>query len=168
MYVRSSIAETLKTIKQKHDESLQDYMKHFCNARSTKPYIQDIKVINAFRDGVSDINTMEEITMKSLKRWSICLQLLTSTLRPLRPVPSSMNHITRGCQERRSRTIRRSILQTVGIMETTEIMKITNNNPHSRRRRGHSAALMMQRSGVSFIAPQDMICRSARLFWIAR
>jgi hypothetical protein len=79
-----------------------------------------------------------------------------------------MNHITRGCQERRSRTIRRSILQTVGIMETREIMKITNNNPHSRRRRGHSAALMMQRSGVSFIAPQDMICRSARLFWIAR
>jgi hypothetical protein len=31
------------------------------------PYIQDIKIINAFRDGVSDIKTVEEIAMKKPK-----------------------------------------------------------------------------------------------------
>jgi hypothetical protein len=33
-YERPSIAETLKTIRQKHDESLQDYVKHFRNAKN--------------------------------------------------------------------------------------------------------------------------------------
>jgi hypothetical protein len=36
-YERPSTAETLKTIKQKHDESLRDYVKHFCNARNGIP-----------------------------------------------------------------------------------------------------------------------------------
>jgi hypothetical protein len=39
-------------------------MKHVCNARNDIPNIQDIETINAFRDGVSDIKTIEEITMK--------------------------------------------------------------------------------------------------------
>jgi hypothetical protein len=63
-YERPSTIETLRTIKKKHDESFQDYMKHFCNARNAISYIQDIEVINAFCDGVSDIKTVEEITMK--------------------------------------------------------------------------------------------------------
>jgi hypothetical protein len=63
-YEHPSTAETLKTIKQKHDESLRGYVKHFCIAKNTILYIQDIKIINAFRDGVSDIKTMEEITIK--------------------------------------------------------------------------------------------------------
>jgi hypothetical protein len=54
----------MKTIKQKHDESFWDYVKYFCNARNAIPYIQDIKIFNAFREGVSDIMTVEEITMK--------------------------------------------------------------------------------------------------------
>jgi hypothetical protein len=62
-----STAETLETIRQKHDESLQDYVKYFCNTRNAIPYIQDIKIINAFHDGVSDIKTVEEITMKKSK-----------------------------------------------------------------------------------------------------
>jgi hypothetical protein len=66
-YKRPSTVKTLKTIKQKHDESLQDYVKHFCNARNAIPYIQDIEIINAFRDEVSDIKTVEEIAMKKLK-----------------------------------------------------------------------------------------------------
>jgi hypothetical protein len=41
-------AETLKTIKQKHDEGLQDYVKYFCNARNTISNMQDIEIINAF------------------------------------------------------------------------------------------------------------------------
>jgi hypothetical protein len=66
-YERPSIAETLKTIRQKHDESLRDYVKHFCNAKNDIPYIQDIKIINAFRDGVSNIKAVEEIAMKKPK-----------------------------------------------------------------------------------------------------
>jgi hypothetical protein len=66
-YERPSTANTLKTIKQEHDESLRDYVKRFCNARNGILHIQDIEIINAFRDGVSDIKTVEEIAMKKPK-----------------------------------------------------------------------------------------------------
>jgi hypothetical protein len=66
-YERPSTAETMKTIRQKHDESLWVYVKHFCNGRNTIPYIQDIKSINAFHDGVCDIKTVEEIAMTKSK-----------------------------------------------------------------------------------------------------
>jgi hypothetical protein len=39
-------------------------VKCFYNARNTIPYIQDIEIIDAFCDGVSDIKTVEEIAMK--------------------------------------------------------------------------------------------------------
>jgi hypothetical protein len=42
-------------------------VKYFCNAWNAIPYIQDIDIINAFHDGVSDIKTVEEIAMKKLK-----------------------------------------------------------------------------------------------------
>jgi hypothetical protein len=42
-------------------------VKYFCNTRNAIPYIQDIKIINDFHDGVSDIKTVEEITMKKSK-----------------------------------------------------------------------------------------------------
>jgi hypothetical protein len=66
-YKRPSTVETLKTIKQKHDESLRDYVKHFCSARNGIPHTHDIEIINAFHDGVSDIKTVEEIAMKKPK-----------------------------------------------------------------------------------------------------
>jgi hypothetical protein len=66
-YERPSTAETLKTIKQKHDESLRDYVKHFRNVRNVILHIQDIEIINAFCDGVSDIKNVEEIAMKKPK-----------------------------------------------------------------------------------------------------
>jgi hypothetical protein len=66
-YERPSTVETLKTIRKKHDESLRDYVKRFCNARNAILYIQDIEIINAFRDGVSDIKIVEEIVMKKPK-----------------------------------------------------------------------------------------------------
>jgi fructose 1,6-bisphosphatase len=47
--------------------SLWEYVKYFCNARNTIPYIQDIEIINVFHDGVSDIKTVEEIVMKKPK-----------------------------------------------------------------------------------------------------
>jgi hypothetical protein len=63
-YERPSTIETMKTIKQKHDESLRDYVKCFCNARNAIPYIQDIEIINTFYNRVSDIKTVEEIATK--------------------------------------------------------------------------------------------------------
>jgi hypothetical protein len=39
-------------------------VKHFCNARNTIPYIQDIEIINVFCAGVSDIKIVEEIAIK--------------------------------------------------------------------------------------------------------
>jgi hypothetical protein len=42
-------------------------VKHFCNARNAIQYIQDIEIINAFHDRVSDIKIMEEIAMKKPK-----------------------------------------------------------------------------------------------------
>jgi fructose 1,6-bisphosphatase len=66
-YERLCTTETLKTIRQKHDESLWDYVKCFYNARNTIPYIQDIEIINAFHDGVNDIKTVKEIAMKKPK-----------------------------------------------------------------------------------------------------
>jgi hypothetical protein len=42
-------------------------MKHFYNSRNAIPYIQDIEIIKAFHDGVSDIKTVEEIAMKKPK-----------------------------------------------------------------------------------------------------
>jgi hypothetical protein len=38
-YERPFTTETLKAIKQKHDESLRDYVKRFCNARNGIPHI---------------------------------------------------------------------------------------------------------------------------------
>jgi hypothetical protein len=67
IYEHPSTAETLKTIKQKHDESLCNYVKHFCNTRNGIPHIQDIEIINALHDGVGNIKTMEEIVMKEPK-----------------------------------------------------------------------------------------------------
>jgi hypothetical protein len=66
-YERPSTVETLKTIKQKHDESLRDYVKYFYNTKNAIPYIQDIKIINALRDGVNDVKTIEEIAVKKPK-----------------------------------------------------------------------------------------------------
>jgi hypothetical protein len=67
MCERPSTAETLKTVKQKHDESLWDYIKHLFNARNTIMYIQDIGIINVFCDGVSNVKTVEEIAIKKPK-----------------------------------------------------------------------------------------------------
>jgi hypothetical protein len=42
-------------------------VKRFYNARNAIPYTQDIEIINAFHDGVSNIKTVEEIAMKKPK-----------------------------------------------------------------------------------------------------
>jgi hypothetical protein len=87
---RPSTVETLKTIKHKPDESLWEYVKHFCNTRNAIPYIQDIEIINAFYDGVGDIKTIEEIAMKNprmvvdlLAVTNVCIEALEARVWPL-------------------------------------------------------------------------------------
>jgi hypothetical protein len=48
-------------------------MKCFCNTSNAIPYIQDIKIINASPDGVSDIKTVEGIAMKKPKMVALLL-----------------------------------------------------------------------------------------------
>jgi hypothetical protein len=66
-YERASTTKTLKTIKEKHDERLWDYVKHFYNVMNPIPNIHDTEIMNSFRDGVTYIKTIEEITIKKLK-----------------------------------------------------------------------------------------------------
>jgi hypothetical protein len=85
-----STTESLKIIRQKHDESFWDYVKRFCNARNAIPYIQDIEIVNAFRDGVNYIKTVEEISMNKLKTVAdllavtdVCIEAFEARARPL-------------------------------------------------------------------------------------
>jgi hypothetical protein len=66
-YEWASTTKTLKTIKEKHDERLWDYVKHFYNVMNPIPNIHDTEIMNSFRDGVTYIKTIEEITIKKLK-----------------------------------------------------------------------------------------------------
>jgi hypothetical protein len=70
-------------------------VKCFYNARNATPNTQDIEIINAFYDGVIDIKTVEEITMKKPKS---VVDLLES---PTDCIEASLIHERRGPQRRR-------------------------------------------------------------------
>jgi hypothetical protein len=55
-------------------------VKHLSNARNAIPNIQDIESINVFRDGVTDIKTGEEITMKKPKTVSVLLAIADESI----------------------------------------------------------------------------------------
>jgi hypothetical protein len=114
-------------------------VKHFCNARNAIPYIQDIEIINAFCNRVSDIKIMEEIAS-----------------RHPRPRLDSLSPVERGPQ-RRSRTIGRSTQLIGETIRTTEVTGFMVSSPLIRKRRGLSITLTTQRSGARFIVPQDTI-----------
>jgi hypothetical protein len=165
-YQHLSTAETLKTIKQKHDESLRDYVKHFCNARNNIPHIQDIEIINAFRDGVSDIKTMEEIAMKKPKMVAdllvvadICIEASEARARLLE---------SHGKGPSKKGMTGRSTLRNEEIRRTAEDTGTVENNPHSKRKRDPYGAPMAQKSGARSIVPMDMIWKSVKLFWITK
>jgi hypothetical protein len=79
-YECPSTAETLKTIRQKHEESLRDFVKCFCNTRNVIPYIQDIEIINTFHDSVNDVKTVEEIIMKKTKMAADLLPVVDTSI----------------------------------------------------------------------------------------
>jgi hypothetical protein len=120
-------------------------VKHFYNSRNAILYIQDIEIINAFRDGVSDIKTVEEITMKKpqmvanlLAAADVCIEASEARARLLKSHGKG--------PQRRSRMIRKSRQLTgeiVKIMETVNITGITNNSLRIRNKRGIFVALAM-------------------------
>jgi hypothetical protein len=154
-YERPSTAETLKTIKQRHDESLHDYVKCFCNARNAIPHIQDIEIINAFRDDVSDIKTVEEITMKKPKTVAdllavadVCIEASEARARLLE---SRGKGPARRKDDREINTAERGDQKTTGIKDSVE------NSPRGKKREDISDDQMMLKSGVKFTAQLDMI-----------
>jgi hypothetical protein len=165
-YEHPSTAEALKTIKQKHDESLRDYVKHFWNARNSIPHIQDIKIINAFHDDVSDVKTMEEIAMKKpetvadlLLAVDVCIEASKAQAWLLK---SCGKGPSRKKDDREVNTAERGDQRDRGGHHTVE------SNSQIRRRGDPSDALMMQKSGARCIAPIGMIWKSANLFCTAK
>jgi hypothetical protein len=80
---RPATAEMLKTIKQKTDKSLHDFVKHFCNSRNVILHIQDIKIINTFHDSVTDLKTVEEIAIKKVKTMANLLIVIDECIKAL-------------------------------------------------------------------------------------
>jgi hypothetical protein len=101
MYEHPSVAGTLKTIRQKHDENLRDYVKCFCNASNAILYIQDIEIINTFCDRVSDIKTVEEIAMKKLKTVADLLTVVNVCIEASEARAQLLESRARGPQGRR-------------------------------------------------------------------
>jgi hypothetical protein len=119
-YEHPSAVGGLKTIKQKHDESLRDYVKYFYNARNAIPCIQDIEIINVFRDGVNHIKTMEEIAMRKPKTVADLLTVTYVCIEASESQAWLLESHARGPRWR-SRTIKKS---TWLIRETTKMMEI--------------------------------------------
>lgn len=61
------MAKTLNNVHQKHKETLKEYVRQFCTIWNSIPHIQDIEVINAFREGVTDGPTVDRLALKKPK-----------------------------------------------------------------------------------------------------
>jgi hypothetical protein len=134
-------------------------VKHFCSARNTTPYIKDIDIINAFRNRVSDIKTVEEIAMKKPKTVVDLLTVANTCIEASEAWPRLLESHSKAPQ-RRSRTTGKSTRLTEEITRIVEIMdtaKTASSSPRIRKRRGIFVALTTQRSGARSIAPQGMI-----------
>jgi hypothetical protein len=141
-------------------------VKNFCNAKNDILYIQDIEIIIAFCDGVSDIKTMEEIAMKKPRMVADLLKSLTCALRLPKLGLDFLSPAARG-PRRRNMMIGRSTQLTkeiTKIVDPTDITETACSSPWIRKRRGRSIALMMQKSSARSIVPQNMISKSAKLF----
>jgi hypothetical protein len=159
IYERPSSVETLKTIKQKHDESLQNYVKHFCNARNATLYIEDIEIINTFPNGLSDIKIVKEINMKKPRTVADLLAVTDVCIAASEAYARLLESCGKG-PSKKNRTIKKLTQLTREITKITEITDITrtaNNSLWIRKRRGLSVALMMQRSDARSVVPRDTI-----------
>jgi hypothetical protein len=161
-YERPSTADTLKTIKQKHDESLCDYVKHFCNARNDIPHIQDIEIINAFRDGVSDLKTVEEIAMKKPKTMANLLTVADVCIEASEAQARLLESWDRGAS--RKRGDREVNTAERGDQKDRGGCRYRGKQYSDQKERRPFRHPTTQRSGVKSIAPMDMIWKSVKLF----
>jgi hypothetical protein len=115
-------------------------MKYFCNTRNVISYIQDIEIINAFRDEVSDIKTVEEIAMKKPRTVADMLVVVDMSLSLSKPGLDFLSPAARGLQ-RRSKMIGKSTRLTEEITKIVDIAGITSSSPWIRKRRGISITL---------------------------
>jgi hypothetical protein len=165
-YERPSTVEILKTIRQKHDESLWDYVKHLYNVRNAVPYIQDIEIINAFHDTVSDIKTTEEIAMKKSKIVAdllvvadVCIEASEVQARLLK---------TQGKGTSRKKEDYEINTADWGDRKDRGDRRYRGKQSSEQKEKRHFGVPLTRRSGVRFTAPRDTIWKSAKLSWIRR
>jgi hypothetical protein len=123
-------------------------VKCFYNTKKAIPYIQDIEIINVFRDGVSDIKTVEEIAMKKPKMVANLLAVVDTCIE---------------ASEARAR-----LFESHARGPTRRSMTIVASSTLIKKKRGLSVILTTQRSDVRSIVPQGTIWKSVKLFWIKR
>jgi hypothetical protein len=142
-------------------------VKYFCNARNTIQYIQDIKIINAFHNGVSDIKTVEEIDMKKPK---MVVDLLAVTDTCIEAFEAQARLLeSRGKGPAKKKQDDREVNMTDrGDRRGHGYHRNRQQLSSDRRRRCLFVTLMTQRSGARSITSQDTIWKSAKLFWIVR
>ncbi len=123
-------------------------MKCFYNTRNAIPNIQNIEIINTFWDGVSDIKTVEEITMKKLKMVLDLLVVADMCIKASEARAWLLESHNKGPSKRSGKKIRRSTQRIVGIV---------SSSPLSKRKIYCSIDLPMQRSGAKSTTSQGMI-----------
>jgi hypothetical protein len=111
-------------------------MKSFEIARNAIPHIHDIEIINAFHDGVRDIKTIEENTIKKPKTVADLLTVTDVCIEALEARAWLLDSRNMGRQIRSNGKIERSMMQIVGC----------------RKRRDRFDDLAMSRSGAKSIA----------------
>jgi hypothetical protein len=88
-------------------------VKHFSNTKNAIPNIQDIEIINAFYDVVTNIKTIEEITMKKPKIVAHLLAVVDECIETSE-ARAWLNDAWNKGSSKKSKRIRRSMLLTAG------------------------------------------------------
>jgi hypothetical protein len=139
-------------------------VKHFYNARNAILYIQDIEIINAFRDGVSDIKTIEEIKKPKmvadlLAVADVCIEASEARAQLLE---------SRGNGTSQKKDDREVNTADHGDHRDRGDHRFCSKQSSKQKEKGLFGVSMMSRSGVRFTALLGTIWRSAKLSWIRR
>jgi hypothetical protein len=117
-------------------------VKHFCKVRNAIPYIQDTEIINTFRDGVSDIKTMEEIAMKKPKMVADLLTIADACIEASEPWAGLFESHGKGASKKKQDD------QEVNMTNRRDCKdrgdhRYRASSPLTRKKRCPSVALMM-------------------------
>jgi hypothetical protein len=136
-------------------------VKHFYNARNAIPYIQDIEIIDAFCDGVSDIKTVEEIAMKKLKMVADLLAIIDVCIKASEARARLLESWGKGTSQKKDdhevNTADRGDRRDWGDH------RFRGKQSSEQKKKRPFGVPVTQRSDVRFTAPRGMIWRSAKL-----